>query len=776
MAKIQRLYDFQNGTRTDAEQVDAEFDNLVKAHNDQDDEVKKKLDITGNFEGTWNGVPFEEADPAIAGRVTVIENMVKEEEPVTITLKRGENNIEAPENAALAPVEILGDEVKNLVPPFNSGKWSGGGSNVTVNSDNKITIVSNGSTIVHSTSLPVKSGSTYFLSGKRSYDTGTYIDAYGGTSLDTTNVPEKFTVPQGVNSIQVRCIVDNKAQGAIIFEDVQLIEATEEREFVLGYQPVRNPYIEVDNGSALHFDEYLYKGDKIYQTSDGEWRKKQNKIESLLTSENVKNPKINTSYTGGKGILIPLSEVAPGINISSVDVIKFNGVFMQRTDSASNIINDRFYLDENSLILFLSSADTGWGDNYKPSRLEILAFLLGWQMQEPSGAIYNSGTKKWYAGFSPNSAWSPITDNAYTKSSVPTALAPDFKPIKIIYKTSTEQDVSAKYEGALRLVKGTNKINLGEGIVLREKANPYQNTLAPFEWNINNGVNSLFGVSKLQNKAEEIFSIYEQGRLDKRWKIYPKGTTSSGAMAQLDNALYNKAAFYTVTYKVLNRYNFSCHVGDTQAKHTENFHMESDYQVKQIEEMNKQLSQFGLTVIDKLGRKDGVALLDKNGVPLKSDGSPVGMKKEYVFWSDKTTSVAPNGEKYSKKITLPGNGFWYRLILEYSRENRSALVFEWNKKTLEANENSPYVTYDAGYIYYIDKLKYGTNQSFVFNNTQLYNPALNPLRYPFSSGAECYIEFIGLNEDCSELEIRWVNVGTVARTLSINVSVEVLTQ
>jgi hypothetical protein len=37
MAQVQRLYNFANGTKSDAEQVDAEFDNLVQGVNTLDD-------------------------------------------------------------------------------------------------------------------------------------------------------------------------------------------------------------------------------------------------------------------------------------------------------------------------------------------------------------------------------------------------------------------------------------------------------------------------------------------------------------------------------------------------------------------------------------------------------------------------------------------------------------------------------------------------------------------------------------------------------------------
>jgi hypothetical protein len=39
MAQVQRLYNFANGTRSDAEQVDAEFDNLIQGVNTLDNDL-----------------------------------------------------------------------------------------------------------------------------------------------------------------------------------------------------------------------------------------------------------------------------------------------------------------------------------------------------------------------------------------------------------------------------------------------------------------------------------------------------------------------------------------------------------------------------------------------------------------------------------------------------------------------------------------------------------------------------------------------------------------
>lgn len=630
MAKIQRLYDFQNGTRTDAEQVDAEFDNLVKAHNDQDDEVQKKLSIDGDFKGTWNGVPFEEADPAIAGRVTVIEKMVKAEDKVTVTLKRGENIITAPENAALVPIEILGDEVKNLALDFDHWTLH---PNVVKNSPDKVTLNAASAKEVSSIRVEIKRNQDYVYSMKH---TGA-IAVLDSTMSETAVAPytsEQFIKFNSGNHSIIHLVFKNKNDepGTFTFEGPMLIGGTVEREFVQNYQPVRGPYIEVGNGSGLYFDEYLYKGDKLYQDEHGNWRKKQNKIECELTAETVKNPSINSSYTGGKAIKIPLSDFAKGIDIYETEVIKFNNSYFTRTDSAANITNNRYYLDNDSLILFVPATDTGWQDDPAPpaegqpkpeplpSKLEIMAFILGWKMAHTDGTIpyvdankATKGAKKWIRLIG--------TGESLT---LPQASYSEWKPIKIIYKTSSEQDVPAKYEGALRLVNSPNKVTLGEGVVIREVTNPVH-------------VEKLYRIndedlqdSSLKNEVSQFLGIYKNNKKDNLWSYYNKAdvpNANGDYIAQIDDSLYDPVAIYTATYKVLDRFSYSCYVKDTQVKGNVNFHMESDDQVVQIEEMKRQISQIVLTVIDKLGKKNGIALLNKYGVPIRADGTTGETKK-----------------------------------------------------------------------------------------------------------------------------------------------------
>lgn len=599
-----------------------------------------KMTEDGDFKGTIHGKDITEYGDAFNNaRLADIETALEETEPVTVTLQRGENIIEAPEKAALVPVEIIGDEVKNIVDPLDSGSWNLA-PQVTVNSPTKATLNATdawqGSTLV----LKVKPNILYTCVYKTNSDYA-YIEIPGLTG-SVGGKSFKFTP----TTPTVNFVFGSSVQGTYVFEDIMVVEGDIEREFVQGYQPVRNPYLEVDNGSYLYFDEYLYKGDKLYQTPNGEWRKKQNCIESLLTPENVKTVSIYNSYTGGKGILFKVAEVCPGANTLDQEILKWNGMYFTRTDSKSNQTNNRYYIDGTDLILYLSSADTGFGDAYTPSKKEMLAMIMGWLMHNGNVSVdtpYNgTGVKAWAYR---NNGVNGTGGYGGATLALPDILAPNFKPIKIIYKTTSEQDVPAKYEGSLRLAKGVNKVTLGEGIVVREKARPV--LLNGFY-----GINSISRVgSNLSNRVDFIKNIYKRGHIDKTWTIDSSSDSNGNQRTYIEQALYEHV-LYTVTYKVLDRYAFSCYVGNVEAKHTTNFHMESNEQVKDIQEIKNKLSQYGIVIIDRLGKKDGVGLLDPKGRPLRADGKVHETHFRQFSWIESgVTSVNP-GATYTKRIPL----------------------------------------------------------------------------------------------------------------------------
>lgn len=620
MARLdpESFHDWQTGETMEAVEYKQERSMFIVANNDLDE---KKLDKDGDFTGTYKGKDLSEYGDAFNNaRLADIEKMVNEMPRISATLKRGENMIDAPENVSLDIMEIVGDEIKNVSSGFDTPDWVML-PQVTVNSPVKATLNATAADQWSHAKFYVKTFTDYVFKMKHNG----WISVWDGaiTSPIVSNTPEQFIKFNSGGNTVISVIFKNKddSLGTFTFENPMLYEGTDEtKEFVLGYQPVRGPYIEVENGSAIYFDEYLYKGDKLYQTPNGEWRKKQNKIESFLTPDNVKTTELHKSYTGGKGILFKVNEVMPGASTLDQEIINFNGTYFARTDSSSNQTNYRYYLDDINLVLFLPATMTGWGDEYTPTRVEIIAFLLGWMMANTSEgwtAPYNgTGIKGW--------SRKNGNDRADGTTQIPTSLALGVTPIKIIYKTSSEQDVPAKYEGALRLVNSPNKVFLGEGVVVRDKVTP---TFDGTKYNINNIHANVIPDSPYaspnslaSHKVGKFIAVYKNNLLDKSWNLLnDPNQTADGAIAQ--SRLYDPLGRYTTTYLVRDRFSYSCYVKDTQVKGNVNFHMESDEQVVQIEELKRQVSQFGLTIIDKLGKKNGIALLNKNGVPIRSDGT-----------------------------------------------------------------------------------------------------------------------------------------------------------
>jgi hypothetical protein len=753
MAKINRLYDFQNGTRADAEQVDDELNNLVNAHNAQDDALAKKVDIDGDFQGTWNGVAFEQADPAIAGRVTNVEKMVKEEPNVTVTLKRGENIIESPEHVTLTPIEILGDEVKNLALLFDHWTLH---ANAVKNSSDSVTLNASGPNEVSSLKVEVKRNQDYVYSMKHTGMIAVLDATLSENAVVAYTAEQVIKFNSGNNSIIHLAFKNtNDQSGTFTFGLPSLVEGTEERESVQTYQPVRGPYIEVDNGSYIYFDEYLYKGDELYRDEQGNWRKKQNKVESLLTAENVKNPSINTSYTGGKAIKIPLSEIAKDIDIYETELIKYNQTFIPKTDSAANITNNRYYLDDENLIIFASSDETGWQDDPPPpaegqpqptplpSKLEIIAYILGWKMAHTDGTVPYKEADKATKG---EKKWIRITGEGES-TTLPTESYHEWNPYKLIFGTVSQQDVPAKYEGALRLSKGTNKVTLGEGISLREIVAP---VLSGTEYVIDNTVTAY--------QIDKAVEVTKTGKKD-NWVL--------GIDAKIKEDLFDSVALYQVTYKAKNRFAFSCYVGDTEAEHASNFHMENNEQAKEIQELKNKLAKFGLM---EIGKKNGLTLLNKHGIPLKSNGTSVGLKRELIAWKDTSTTIPKNGGTYTKVIELPDEKiFNIRLYCQspsIGLDDRRA--YEWNDEILKLYNHAP--------------LKFGVNQMYaapnvgpVFNNSNLFASNTSPFRGsgPSAGTYDSFVEYWNYNEN--KLEMRWVNKHTTTDyKLSADVLIEVI--
>ncbi|CAH8772454.1 hypothetical protein [Paenibacillus dendritiformis] len=212
------------------------------------------------------------------------------------------------------------------------------------------------------------------------------------------------------------------------------------------------------------------------------------------------------------------------------------------------------YIGETYSNAYISVAntDSGWGAEYSPTQDEIRAYFLGWRMFEWgrwNNQPYNrtDGLEK---------AWVQIGETNYsspefTTRTVPTTMATAFEytPYRLQYlKSKPTVEPVRNYKLGATLTAGSNMVEVGSGIVLRERANPVY-ARGYGAWNINNFNPS----SKLTHKTSRILSVTRNNKRDHQWaieKFNPVGEYGA-ELATIKEYNFAPTAVYHVTYTML---------------------------------------------------------------------------------------------------------------------------------------------------------------------------------------------------------------------------------
>lgn len=191
---------------------------------------------------------------------------------------------------------------------------------------------------------------------------------------------------------------------------------------------------------------------------------------------------------------------------------------------------------------------------YAPTHDEIKAFIYGWRMaaNENWGLPYTGSGRK---------AWGRITGaNGLVEGSgileTPTTLNTEggYKPYELLYLKASPTIENVEHEGALMLHEGKNLIEVGSGIVLRERAKPYYNAGIPGA-GINAPTSVNYPGSGLLFKLEKFIAIYRNDDTDIQWKVKDGGGTTGGGnqYADMHGRYYDNTAVYSVTYTKLDK-------------------------------------------------------------------------------------------------------------------------------------------------------------------------------------------------------------------------------
>ncbi|MGG4206900.1 hypothetical protein ABEW60_21390 [Paenibacillus jamilae] len=414
-------------------------------------------------------------------------------------------------------------------------------------------VVVSSSNIMISSIYPLVPGQAYTVSAQSSGATGRiHVNMQNETAVignvtDSGIISYTFTVPAGTKGVVIRLLGTSTAEVTI-------------SDFMFNIGSIAKPFKQhEDSMLALQTDLYAdpvtgANADTVFER-DGQYYK--SKRWHSMTLDGSLPWGYFDSAAGYKVVRIP----ATNGMVDSERITKFDGKLVQHVFPLSGPDQSHLSPESGVVGLSISSADSGWGDNYTPTTDEIKAYFMGWKM-------YLAGqgdVSKPFNNEAVGKAWCPL-DSIYDSNgaaatlyvtTLPTTAITSLSYVRygnwsayqLVYKLATPTAEPIISEGQLTFVEGDNQVEVGTGIVLREKAKPYREyeVTGQIRWNINNGSPGEFQTSLLSYRVDRFIGIYRNSQRD-NWTLYPNTVTNAGALAQMMGHNYDATAAYTVSY------------------------------------------------------------------------------------------------------------------------------------------------------------------------------------------------------------------------------------
>ncbi|NBI31281.1 hypothetical protein ERL59_20355 [Chengkuizengella sp. YPA3-1-1] len=118
----------------------------------------------------------------------------------------------------------------------------------------------------------------------------------------------------------------------------------------------------------------------------------------------------------------------------------------------------------------------------------------------------------------------------------------DYQPYLLSYQLAEPIEEEVVVEGSVSLHEGGNHVEVGGGIVAREKANPDTPNTENVYLNRTTVEGTLF-----KNKTEKILQIYRNGEIDDKW-FFDTANSYGEESAYIPIELFDPTATYEVTY------------------------------------------------------------------------------------------------------------------------------------------------------------------------------------------------------------------------------------
>lgn len=490
----------------------------------------------------------------------------QEEDTIFRTLSPEQRNIKYPYVDSVQPVRnpyaIRYGE--NLAPTLFEGSVE---SSTKVLSEYSAIVKATGSTIVEYRSelIPALPNTKYTLrakitlNGLEKYD-GVYVDVLGydeaglyvldtpGTSVSGTGTgTDIFATPANIKTMEVRIVAPQGATvGDYVIEDITLnLGAT-----VKTHKPREDCIL------ALQTD--LYSDPVTGANADEVFEKDGQYFRLAKWSRRVLDGSINWvgsfPFTGFKSVRYPLTNVV----VRSAIGVKYDGEILNEYGGID--APDKVTVDNDNAYVWISNADSGWGNNYTPTVDEIKAYFMGWKMYDEN--VNNDGTSIYNGGTGSLKRWTPLDSYDSTRyhgmfngSGVPTqrpnstnatgyAVMRYVQSYQLVYQLTTPIIEPIVSEGMLTFNEGNNQVEVGTGLVVRENA-PLLGVPGQAVAMGDMGNPSVY-------KIDKFIRSYKDGRPDPSWyasNLNPYGKEK----ARINWANFSEASIYTMTYLMLDK-------------------------------------------------------------------------------------------------------------------------------------------------------------------------------------------------------------------------------
>ncbi|MFF2887028.1 hypothetical protein [Paenibacillus sp. NPDC057967] len=441
---------------------------------------------------------------------------------------------------------------KNLLPPATLASrvrsvWTVGGPYKAIQNRT-------GASQTMDFDISLKPG-TYTISFKTDIDMKHYVTSFDTNGVETTIYqptgvnPLTFIVPQ--NSAYVSVRFGNNYNGIFTVENWMLVHGGVDK-LPDSFEPRVDQYAHcpvtlgsnVDRSIADSYDSTTGQVFRRWKTGVkldgslswlGAWNVSENPVIKRISITNFPNIMVGMPghiFHRYDGLIFPEGSTAEGTE----------NIFMAHS-------NGTFYIN-------VRMSDVGWVESVNANANAVKAMMNGWKANGNNGSVYNSWVSI-LTGVAP-----PTNTEAYVAANK----APGWDAwatLDYVLAMPVTEELSGDL-GSISLDARENSVELLEGTIVREKANPVRGTGTSsrneYYINLNQVTTPSFEVpsgSQLTHRAAIIIAIYDGEKRNAKWSIAVSSNAHGKVRASINvEDLLNPDNVY-VDYVVLDKYSFS---------------------------------------------------------------------------------------------------------------------------------------------------------------------------------------------------------------------------